>query len=75
MQRADTFCKCISKRLVSDKVLSHEVDTFTYIKGLIYKNVMDSKQRFLGLVIPKSWHVTALIEAHDKFKHQGVNRA
>ena len=42
MQRMDPFCKCISKRLLSGKVLSHEVNTFTHIKGLIYKHLMDS---------------------------------
>ena len=43
-------------------------------KGLIYKHVMDSNQRFLALVIPKSWHFTVLTEAHNKLGHQGVNR-
>ena len=41
---------------------SHEVDTFTHIKGLIYKHEMDSNQRFLALVILKVWHFTVLIE-------------
>ena len=35
---------------------------------------MDSDQRFLALVLPKSWHFTVCIEAHDKLGHQGVNR-
>ena len=35
---------------------------------------MDSNQRFVALVIPKSWHFTVLIEALDKLGHQGVNR-
>ena len=74
MQRMDFFCKHISKRLPSGKALSHEVNTFTHIKGLIYKHVMASNQRFLALVIPKSWNFTVLIEAHDKLGHQGVNR-
>ena len=26
------------------------------------------------LIIPKSWHFTVLVEAHDKSGHQGVNR-
>ena len=34
MQRMDSFCKCISKRLLSGKVPLHVVDTFTHIKGL-----------------------------------------
>ena len=67
-------CKCISKILLSGKTPSHEVNTFTHIKGLIYKHVMDSNQSFLALVIPKSWHFTVLIEAHDESGHQGINR-
>ena len=35
------------------------------------KHVMDSGQKFLALVIPKSWKYTVLIEAHDKLGHQG----
>ena len=68
------LCKHISKRLLSGKAPFHEVDTFMYIKVSIYKYVMDSNQRFLALVIPKSWHFTVLVEAHDKLGHQGVNR-
>ena len=36
---------------------------------------MDSYQRFLALVIPKSWHFAILIEAHEKSRHHEVNRA
>ena len=43
LQRTDPFCKFISKKILSDKVPSHEINTFTHIKGLIYKHVMDSK--------------------------------
>ena len=68
------FCKCISKRLLSSKALPHEIDTFTHVKGIIYKHVMDSNWRFLALVIPRSWHFTVLAEGHDKLGHQGVNR-
>ena len=32
---------------------------------------MDSGQKFLDLVIPKSWKYTVLVEAHDKLGHQG----
>ena len=28
-------------------------------------------QKFLALVIPKSWKYTVLVEAHDKLGHQG----
>ena len=74
MQRTDPFCKCISKLLWNGKTPSHEVDTFTHIKGLLYKHVMDSNQKFLVLVIPKSWHFTVLVEACDKLGQQGANR-
>ena len=70
----DPFCKHISKRLLSSKAPSHEADTFTHIKGLNYKHVKDSSQRFLVLVIPKSWHFTVCVEAYDKVGHQGVNK-
>ena len=70
----DPFCKHISKRLLCRKAPSHKVDTFMHIKGLIYKYIMDSSQRFLALVIPKSWCFMVLVEAHDKFGYQGVNR-
>ena len=72
MQRTDPFCIHISKRLLSDGTPSYQVDTFIHIKGLIYKHVMDSNQRFLALAIPKSWYFTVLDEAHDKLGHQGV---
>ena len=74
MQRTDPFYKCISKRLLSGKAFSHQVNTIINIKGLIYKHVMDSNQRFLALVIPKSWYFTVCIEAHDKLGHKGLNR-
>ena len=74
MQRMDPFCKHISKRLLSGKAPLHEIDTFAHIKGLIFKHMMDSNQRFLALVIPKPWHFTVLVETHDKLGHQGVNR-
>ena len=74
IQRMDPFCKYISKRLLSGKTPSHKIDTFTQIKGLIYKHVMNSNQRFLALVIPKSWYFMVLVEAHDKLGHQGLNR-
>ena len=50
MQRTDPFCRCISKRLHSGKAPSHEVDTFTHIKVILYKHVMYSNQKFLALV-------------------------
>ena len=47
------------------------MDLFTHVKGLLYKHVTDSGQKFLALVIPKSWKYTVLVEVHDKLGHQG----
>ena len=71
MQRTDPFCKCISKCLFNGKASQHETDIFTHINGLLYKHITDSGQKFLALVIPKSWKYTVLVEAHDKLGHQG----
>ena len=71
MQRTDPFCKCISKWLFNGKALQHEFDTFTHVKGLLYKHIMDSGKQFLALIIPKSWKYTVLVEAHNKLGHQG----
>ena len=71
MQRTDPFCKCISKRLLNGKAPLHEFDTFTHIKGPLYKHITDAGKKFLTLVIPKSWKYTVLVEAHDKLGHQG----
>ena len=66
MQRTDQFCKCISKRPLNSKAPHHEFDTFTHMKGLLYKHVTDADKQFLTLVIPKSWKYTVLAEVHDK---------
>ena len=71
MQKTDPFCKHISKHLSNGKVPQHKTDLFTCIRGLLYKHVMDSGQKFLALVIPKSWKYTVLVEAHNKLGHQG----
>ena len=71
MQRTDPFCKCISRRLLNGKAPHHEFDTFTPVKGLLYKHIMDACKKFLALVITKSWKYTVLMEAHDKLAHQG----
>ena len=71
MQKTDPFCKCISKHLSNGKAPQHETDLFTHVKESLYKHVMDSRQKFLALVIPKSWKHTVLVEAHDKLGHQG----
>ena len=39
---------------------------------VLYKHITDSSQKFLTLVIPKSWKYTVFIEAHDKLGHQGT---
>ena len=71
MQRTDPFCKYISRRLLNGKAPHHEFDTFTHVKGLLYKHITDAGKKFLTLVIPKSWKSTVLVEAHDKLGHQG----
>ena len=71
IQRTDPFCKHISKWLLNSKAPQHEYDTFTYVKGLLYKHITDSGKQFLALVIPKSWKFMVLVEAHDKLGHQG----
>ena len=70
MQKTDPFCKRISKCLSNGKAPQHEMDLFTYVRGLLYKHITDSGQKFLALVIPKSWTYTVLVEAHDKLGHQ-----
>ena len=47
MQRTDPFCKCISRRLLNGKAPHHEFDTFTHVKGLLYKHIMDAGKKFL----------------------------
>ena len=71
MQKTHPFCKMISKCLSNGKEPLHETDLFTHVRGLLYKHVTDSGQKFLALVIPKSWKYYALVEAHDKLGHQG----
>ena len=72
MQRMDPFCKHISKHLSNGKPPKHEADLFLHLKGLLYKHVTDSNQKFLALVMPKAWKYTVLMEAHDKLGHQGA---
>ena len=55
MQKTNPFCKWISKCLSNGKAPQHETDSFTHVKGLLYKHIMDSGQKFLALVILKSW--------------------
>ena len=71
MQRTDPFCKCISIRLLNGKAPHNKFDTFTHVKGLLYKHIMDAGKKFLALVIPKAWKYTVLMAAHGKLGHQG----
>ena len=71
MQKTDPFCKQISKHLSNGKAPKHKMELFTNIKGLLYKHITDSRQKFLTLVIPKSWKYTVLVEACDKLGFQG----
>ena len=50
MQKANPFCRGISKWLLNGKASSHEVEIFTHIKDLLYKQVMDSNKEM------NSWH-------------------
>ena len=75
MQKTNPLCKQISKHLSNGKAPQHETDLFTHIRRLLYKHITDSGQKFLVLVIPKSWKYTVLVEAHDKLGHQGNSRA
>ena len=69
IQRTDPFCKNISKHLSNGKAPKHEADLFLHIKGLLYKHVTDSNQKFMALVIPKAWEYTVFMEAHEKCGH------
>ena len=71
IQKTDPFCERISKCLLHGKAPQHEKDLFTHVKGLLYKHITDSGQKFLALVIPMSWKYTVLVEAHNKLGHQG----
>ena len=42
-----------------------------HVRGLLYKHITDSSQKFLALVIPKAWKYTVSFEAHDKLGHKG----
>ena len=71
MQKTDPFCKQISEHLSNGKAPQHVTELFTHVRGLLYKHITDSKQKFLALVIPKSWKYTVLVEAHEKLGHHG----
>ena len=69
MQKTDPFCKQISKCLSNGKAPQHETDLFLHVRRFLYKHITDLGQKFLALVIPKSWKYTVLMEAHDKLGH------
>ena len=69
--KMDPYCKHISKHLSNGKAPKHETDLFTHVKGHLYKHITDSRQKFLALVIQKSWKYMVPVEAHDKLGHQG----
>ena len=71
MQKTDPFCKRISKCLSNGKAPQHEMDLFMLVRSLLYKHITDSGQKFIALVILKSWKYTILAESHDKLGHQG----
>ena len=71
MQKTDSFCKRISKCLSNGKAPQYEMDLFIHVRGLLYKHITDSGNKFLALVIPKSWKCTVLGEVYDKLGHQG----
>ena len=72
MQKTDPFSKRISKHLSNEQALQCEMDLFTHVRGLLYKHVTDSGQKFLTLVIAKSWKYTVLVEDPDKLGHQHI---
>ena len=71
MQKTGPFCKRISKHLSNGKVLQHQTDLFTHVRGLLHKCVTGLGQRILALIIPRSWKYNVLVETHDKLGHQG----
>ena len=58
--------------LIKQKSTSAQNWPFSHVRGLFYKHITDSDQKFLTLVIPKSWKYTVMVEAHDKLGHQGI---
>ena len=70
MQKTNPFCKRISKCLSNGKAPQNEIDVFTHVRGLLYKDLTDSGQKLLALVIPKSWKYNVFIEAYNKLGHQ-----
>ena len=72
MQKTDPFCKCISKWLSNGKAQKHGADLFKYVKGLLYKHIMDANEKFMAPIIPKAWKYTVLVKHMTNLGHQGV---
>ena len=67
MQKKQTFSVSVFLNVYPmERHPSMRPNLFTHIKGLLYKHITDSGQKFLALVIPKSWKYIVLVEAHDK---------
>ena len=66
IQKTDPFCKHISKWLSNGKAPMQEANLFIHIKGLLYKHIIDSNQKFMALIILKAWNYMVLVEAHDQ---------
>ena len=62
MQKADSFCKRISKHLSNGKAPQYKTDLFTHVRGLLYKHVTDSNQNFLALVIPSDGNILSWLK-------------
>ena len=54
LQKTDPFCKQISKHLSNGKAPKYKTQLFTPIRGLLYKHITDSGQKFLALVYTKN---------------------
>ena len=74
MQNTDPFCKWILIQLSNRKPPKHKAKLFLHEKGLLYKHITDSHQKYLALVISKAWKCTVLVEAHHKLGHQGATQ-
>ena len=74
MQRTDPFCKHISRRLLNGKAPHHKFDTFTHVKGLLYKHIMDAGGKKLGdkLGYQGNSHTYCLIK--HQYYWKGMNK-
>ena len=63
--------KNIQTLIKQKRTTAWTTDLFTHVRGLLYKHINDSGQKFLALIISKSCKYTILVEVHDKLGHQG----